>query len=214
MTERDGLLGPLDGRSVPLFVVAAGLMVITAGLFAAEVFMDRGMDTVLGLFAPPGFGVAFLGLLGLYPELVDEAPRLARLGAVALVLGVAGATVLLVSHFSELVGLFASQPAWATAANLPLLVGVVVGFGAFGIGGLRTDAYAGSIGLLMLWPAVVFGGIIFGSIVLSVTYPHWVHVGHSASEAAIYLGIAYLVRVGKTATDRADSPTASMAGEG
>jgi len=206
----DSVLAPLAGKSSPLFFVAAGLMAIVTGLFAAEVFLDRGMETLLGIFAPAGFGIAFLGLLGLYSTLVDRAPWSARVGAIALVIGVIGTLVLVVGHAGELAGLYAEAPAWVAAANLLLLGGVVLGFGAFGVGVLRTGTQSRPAGLLLLWPTVVFGGLIIvvGTFILNASFPHWVHVGHSASEAVVYLSLGYLIRSGEPATDRAQSTQA------
>ncbi len=207
MAEDDTVLAPLENKSSPLFFVAAGLMGIVAGLFAAEVFLDRGMETLLGIFAPAGFGIAFLGLLGLYSTLVDRASWSARVGAIALGIGVVGTLVLVVGHTGELAGLYAEAPAWVGAGNLLLLVGVVLGFGAFGVGVLRTGTQSRSVGLLLLWPPVVFGGLIIvvGTFILGANFPHWVHVGHSFSEAVVYLSIGYLIRTGERSTERARS---------
>lgn len=212
MTRSDSALAPLEGKTSTLFFVAAGLMGIVTGLFAAEVFMGRGVDTLLSIAAPAGFGVALLGLLGLYPTLVDRTPRLARAGAIALGIGVAGALILVVGGAGELVGLYAEAPGWVDAANLLLLIGVILGFGTVGVGVLRTGTHSRTVGLLMLWSPIVFGGIIIivGTFILGATFPHWVHVGHSGSEALVYLGIGYLIRIGKRPADHtqsmADSP--------
>lgn len=210
MAGSDSVLAPLEGKSSPLFFVAAGLMVIVAGLFAAEVFLDREMETLLGMFAPAGFGVAFLGLLGLYSMLIDRASWLARVGAISLGIGVIGALILVVGHTGELAGMYADAPVWVDAANLLLLVGVILGFGAFGVGALHTGTHSRAVGFLMLWPPVVFGGIT-GTFVLGATYPHWVHVGHSVSEVLVYLSVGYLVRTGERSTDRAQSTADSPA---
>lgn len=213
MTKSDSALGPLEVKTSTLFFVAAGLMAIVAGLFAAEVFMDRGVDTLLSIIGPAGFGVALLGLLGLYPTLVDRTPRLARAGAIALGIGVVGALILVVGGTGELVGLYLEAPSWVDAANLLLLVGVILGFSAFGVGVLRTGTHSRTVGLLMLWPPIVFGGIVIivGTFILGGTFPHWVHVGHSGSEALVYLSIGYLIRNGKLPTDSAESTTDSPA---
>lgn len=213
MASSDSALAPLEGKTSTLFFVAAGLMGIVAGLFAAEVFMGRGVDTLLSIAGPAGFGVAFSGLLGLYPTLVDWTPRLARAGAIALGIGVAGALILVVGGVGELVGLYAEAPDWVDAANMLLLIGVILGFGTFGIGVLRTGTHSRTVGLLMLWPPVVFGGIIVvvGVLILGGTFPHWVHVGHSGSEALVYLSIGYLIQTGERPADRAQSMADSPA---
>lgn len=213
MTGSDSALAPLEGKTSTLFFVAAGLMAIVAGLFAAEVFIGRGVDTLLSMAGPAGFGVAFLGLLGSYTTLVDRTPRLARAGAISLGIGVAGALILIVGGAGEFVGLYAEAPGWVEAANLLLLIGVILGFTTFGVGVLRTGTHPRTVGLLMLWPPVVFGGIIVlvGVFILGGTFPHWVHVGHSGSEALVYLSIGYLIRAGERPTDRAQSTTDSPA---
>lgn len=211
MTVSDTVVAPLEGKTASLFFVAAGLMSIVAGLFAVEVFMEREVETLLGIGGPAGFGIAFLGLLGLYPTLGDRSPRLARAGAISLGIGVAGALILIVGRAGEFVGLYAEAPGWVDAANLLLIIGVIVGFGAFGVGVLRTGTQSRSVGLLMLWPPVVFGGIIMlvGVFILGGTFPHWVHVGHSGSEALVYLSLGYLVRTEEPHRDRAQSRTDS-----
>lgn len=213
MTGSDSALARLEGKTSTLFFTAGVIMGIVAGLFAAEVFMGRGVDTLLSIAGPAGFGVAFLGLLGLYPTLVNRTPRLARAGAVSLGIGVAGTLILVVGGVGELVGLYAEAPGWVDAANFLLLIGVILGFSAFGVGVLRTGTHSRSVGLLMLWTPVVFGGfiIVVGTLILGATFPHWIHVGHSGSEALVYLSLGYLVRIGKRPVDRAqstaDSPT-------
>lgn len=201
MVDDNGTTASFGVKTITLFAVAAGLMAITAGVFAAEGVLDSDMDLLLGLFAPGGFGIAFLGVLGLYPALADRARTLARAGALFLVIGVIGAIVLVVSHLAQLAGVLADQPTVVTAANLPLLLGVVLGFGAFAIGGIRTAAYSGTVGLLLAWPAVVFGGLILGSV-SGITYRHWVHIAHSGSEAIVYLSVAYVIRTSRAPADR------------
>lgn len=213
MTGRDGLLGSLERQRSTLFYLAGLLMVVVAALFAAEVFMDRELETLLGTAAPGGFAVAFLGGLGLYATLRERSPWLARTGAVGFVIGVVGGVVLVAGHGAEVVGLVDEAPPAIDAANLLLFFGgLILGFGTYGVAILRTGTPTPSIGLLMLWPAVVFGGIIILvlTFILGATLPHWVHVGHSLSEAVVYLAIGYLVRPGTGISDpaapRADSP--------
>lgn len=212
MAANDGLLGSLEARRTSLFYLAGGLMVLVAGLFAAEVFMDRELETVLGTVAPGGFGIAFLGALGLYATIRERSPWLARTGAVAFGVGVAGALVLVVGNGAAVVGLYAEAPAAIDPANLLLIVGLLLGFGAYGVGALRTGTPSRTVGVLMLWPAVVFAGIIIVvlTLLMAVSLPHWVHVVHSLSEAAVYLALGYLVRpdtrASEPAAPRTDSP--------
>lgn len=187
-----------------LFLVAAALWIVVAALYGAEVFLNRAMEVLLGMFGPAAFGVALVGLLGLYPKLADWRPPVARGGAVFIVLGVVGATILAVANLGQLTGMLADQPAWVTAFNFPLLAGVVLGFGTFGIASLWSGTRPRILGLLLLWPAVAFGAIIFGNIILGQSYSHWIHVGHSSTEALAMLALGYVLRTGETPTDHAE----------
>lgn len=196
MADRDGLFAPLERRSAALFFLAGGLMVVLVALFVTGREPGSG-DPLLGTVAPAGFAAAFLGLLGLYPTLVDRIPWSARAGAIFLGIGVAGTLILIVGNAGELAGLYVEAPVWVDAANLLLIIGgVTLGFGIFGVGVLRTDTYSPTVGLLMLWPAVVFGVgiIVVGTFILGITFPHWIHKVHSASEAVVYLSLGYLLR--------------------
>lgn len=208
MADGNGLFTPLERRSSALFFVAGGLMVVLVALFAAGRHPGEG-DPVLGIVAPAGFAAAFLGLLGRTPALRERTPGLAWVGAAVLVIGVAGAVTLVVGNVAQLAGVYAEKPVWVSVGNLPLVLAVLVGFGVFGFGSLLTGAHSRTISLLMLWPAVVFGGVILilGTFILGVTFPHWVHMSHSASEAVVYLSLGYLLQRTQRATDRAQ-PTA------
>lgn len=196
MAGSDSVLSPLKGKSSTLLYLAAGLLIVVAGLFALSL---ESSGPLLGTLAPAGFGFACLGLLGLYPTLVDRSPRLARAGAIFLGIGVAGALILVVGNAGELAGLYAKAPAWLDAANLLLIIGgVTLGFGIFGVGVLRTGTYSRSVGLLMLWPPVVFGVIVIivATLILGLTLPHWIHAADSGALGLVFLGIGYLVRPG------------------
>lgn len=213
MADDEGLFAALEGRSATLFVVAAGLLVVVSGLFAAEVATGQDYEAYLGAVAPAGFALAFLGLLGRHRALAARVPRLARGAAVVLGLGVAGSVLLVVGHLGQLAGLYAAQPAWVDAANVPLFLAVLLGFGAYGAGSLLTGAHSRGVSLLMLWPAVVFGGgvILVATFVLGLTLPHWVHVGHSASEAVVFGAIAHRLGAAGDPTPGAAASTDSTA---
>jgi hypothetical protein len=197
----------LEQRSSTMFLVAGGLWVILAALFTAEAFMDMPTSAAQSFFGPTAYGVAFVGLLGLYTALADRTPRLARAGAIFVVIGIVGAVVLALSAGSQLTGIIEARPAWDTVFNLPLLVGVVLGFFTFGVTSLRTDVYSRSVGLLLLGPAVMFGAVIVGSGLLGNSFPHVVHVVHSSAEALLHLSVGYLLRSESTTADHPELVT-------
>lgn len=203
----------VERRSSTAFLVAGGLWVILAALFAAELFLDMAMSEAQSFFGPAAYGIAFVGLLGLYLALADRTPRLAGAGALFVGIGTVGAAVLAITAGSQLMGLIEARPAWDTTFNLPLLVGVVPGFLTFGIATLQTGAYSRSVSLFLLGPAIMFGAVLVGSGLLGDSFPHWVHVGHSSAEAVIHLSIGYLLRTEGVPTDRAEpAPTEARHG--
>ena len=212
MGDDPGLQDQLAARSPGLFLVAAALMAVVSGLFAAEVATGQDLEAYLGAVAPAGFAVAFLGLLGRHHALADRAPRLARGAAVVLGLGIVGGVILVIGHLGQLAGPYATQPVWVDAANVPLFLAILFGFGAYGAGSLLTGAHVLAVSLIMLWPAVVFGGVVIlvATFVLGLSLPHWIHVGHSASEAVVYGAIAYRLGAAEGPTPgaaaSADSP--------
>lgn len=197
MPAADGVVETLADHRIRLFQLAGGLMVATAALFAGEVALGREFELWLGMVAPAGFTAAFLGAIGLAPLLRERAPMVSRAGIVLFAVGIIGGVVLVVGSLAELAGLVAARPAWVDAANLPLLIGgILLGFGGYGVWGIRTGALPGLVGWLLLWPAVVFGGLIIvvATFVLGLELPHTVHVGHSLTEILVYFGIAQQLR--------------------
>lgn len=197
MSDTEALIETLAAHRVRLFQLAGILMVATAALFAGEVALDREFELWLGMVAPAGFTAAFLGAVGLAPMLRERAPMAATAGIIMFAIGVLGGVVLVVGSLAELAGLIDARPAWVDAANLPLLIGgILLGFGTYGVAAIRTGALPGFVGWLLLWPAVVFGGLIIvvATFVLGLELPHTIHVGHSVTEILVYLGIAQQLR--------------------
>lgn len=210
MPGADELLESAANHRVRLFQLAGILMVATAALFAGEVALARELELWLGMVAPAGFTAAFLGAIGLAPMLRERAPVVATTGIVMFSIGVLGGVVLVLGSLAELADLVAARPAWVEAANLPLLIGgILLGFGIYGVAGIRTGALPGYVGWLLLWPALVFGGLIIvvSTFVLGLELPHTVHVGHSVTEAIVYLGIAQQLR--RPIAESADQRSAS-----
>ena len=213
MTDDQDVTDRLADHRRSLFLAAGVLMGVTAVLFTGEVVTGSELGTLLGIAAPLGFSAAFLGTLGLAPTLRDRSPGLTRLGMAALAVGVVGGAILVLGHLAELVGLLAGQVAVVDAANLLLLAGVIVGFGSVGVAGVRTGVTPGVVAWLLLWPAVVFGLLIVvvATFALGLTLPHTIHVGHSASEAVVYLVIGHQLG-GATGHAERSSTAADAAG--
>lgn len=193
----------LEQRRSTLFFVAGGLLAIVAGLWAVEVFMNTDMK-LARIVAPAGMAVAFVGLLGLYPGLVDRTPWLARAGAFFAAVGVVGTGVIAVIAGSQLLGIILARPTWANLFELPLLIGIVLGFITFGVASLRTDAYSRAVGLLLLVPGILFPAVLVTVSVMGGDFPYVVHVIHNGADALVLLVVGYLLRPKDMPTDRAE----------
>lgn len=108
------------------------------------------------------YGVAMLGLGGLYSLVVDRSPRLARVGAIAagiVVVSLVGAAIgryLIGGDGSSVFGLFVS---------LSFYVFTTLAFLLFGLASRRTPALSRSVGALLLLAAVsrlvtIVGGVL------------------------------------------------------
>lgn len=173
----------LERWSSRLFMLAGGLLAVYAAINGMNAFMD----TALGV---PGLGIAFLlgflGLLGLYPSVTKQSPRLARIGAVAAVLGVIAFGILSANSIAELVGIVSGNPpAWPLFVGMAT-TGFVLGYLSFGIAILRSELYPPIVGLSLLVPGVIII-VMFAHMAAGYASPETVFVisagqamGHSA----------------------------------
>lgn len=94
---------------------------------------------------------AFVGLLGVYPALADRSRWLARIGAAFAVVGVVTMAAMAATAFGYAAGVLGGDMSAVATLFLPtVFLGIVLGFGSFGVATLRTDAFATRIGVLFL----------------------------------------------------------------
>lgn len=181
------------GRSSPtLFLVAGAVLVVYAvfnGLWAWTDLMIQGHGLEIA------YVLGFLGLLGLYPPVADRNPLLARIAAVATVLGALGILYVSVSDYLQLLGLTTGElPGWGVLNLLPL-VGFLGGYLTFGVAGLRSGVVSRRVGVLLLVPGVIvilmLASIITGHPLLSRFQTVFVV---SAGEAMAHLAIGATLR--------------------
>lgn len=206
MTDSEGVLAPLDGKSPRLFLVAGAILVVYATLHGMEAFLDMSYPMVRdGIIRPVGYVLGFVAVLGLYPTLADRSPKLARVGAVFTTLGAVGwfVTGFVGSSRGLAAHLGMDPPAWLGVFGLAIAFGFLVGFPSFGVASLRTDVYSRTIGLLLLAPLVVMAvnfSIVFGGY----TSPLGRFIV-SAGDALIVLGLGIVLGTEKAPTGRAES---------
>lgn len=162
MTGRSGVLDPFARWSSTALIVGGG------GLFGLAVIAGAG---VAGFVSSPGwlhmillFGglwFVFVGLVGLYPAVADEARRLAKAGAVTAALGGAALTIaLLAAVVVDLTSqrTFAEGPTWGPPLLAAAFVLALLSFLAYGVASIRTDSRSRTFGLLLLVPVGAFLG--------------------------------------------------------
>lgn len=149
-----GVVESLEQHISALFLVAGGLMVIHTGVHVLIAYTNTTYPLHHELpFGVIGHMIAFVALLGLYPQLVTQTPKLARAAAGLAVFGTAGWFVIGVMALSEDIGV--SVPAWLEVFGLLTILAFILGYLAFGFAGLRTDIVTRRTALVVMSPVLV-----------------------------------------------------------
>lgn len=179
MTDRKGVLESIARRTGTIFLVAGVLFFAFGAMWGIEVFMNRSAPK--NIFGPAGFAFAFVGMLGLYPSLVNQSRRLMRFGAIVAIVGVVGAA----GNSAWYIGWWVlpslvPDPATATLVGAMvggMLLGQFLGYTSFGVAILRVDVHSRTVGLLLVAVPIVLA-------VMSIT----VATGFASSGSATILG--------------------------
>lgn len=189
------------------FLIGGAIFVVDTGLVAYH--MSSGTE-------PAAFGqalvgaswtAAFIGLLGFYPSLRERRRWLARIGGFFAVIGGVTMAAMAVTMLGYAADVISGEPGEVAMYFLPgVFVGIVLGFGSFGVATLRTDRYSRNLGLLFLLLPITFlfnlsSGIAgFGTLATVL--------GVVSVLALTMLAIGYLVHTGNATVER-ESATAS-----
>ena len=140
------------------FLIGGVIFVADAALVASNVAAGTERFMTLGqAFVGAGWTAAFVGLLGLYPDLAERSRWPARIGAVFAVVGAVTMAAMAATSLGYFAGALGGELGDVVAYFLPgVFVGIVLGFGSFGVAVLRTDVYARNVGLLFLLLPVTF----------------------------------------------------------
>ena len=188
----------LERRSPTLFLSAGVVLLGYAALNGLVAFTDMAYVAVKDVVGPAGFVLGFLGLLGLYPRLVDRSPALARVGAVCVSLGAAAFSVITLQGLAVVAGL--ESTSGPGILLLLVAVGMIPGYLSFGVATLRAPVDRWTVGLLLLLPAVVFAAMLSQAFVyaafgvLSETTMRWSAFGISSAQAMAHLIIGYKLK--------------------
>lgn len=193
------------------FLVAGVLLVVFAAFLGYEAFTDTSAPE--DIFGPPGFFLAMIGLLGLYPRLADRTPRLARAGAVGATIGAVGWLLITVFAITEVVELLPALEEMAIFGAIIIVVagiGMIVAYIGTGVASLRSNVHPLILGFLLLTPPIIFGvmltqAVLFAQFGLfSETSMAWSAVALSGGQALAHVGVGYLLRTEIALTDRAE----------
>lgn len=183
------------------FLVGGAIFAVDTALLV--VHMSSGTE-------PAAFGqalvgaswtAAFIGLLGFYPSLADRSRWLSRAGAVFAVIGGITMAAMAATMLGHATGVLSGDPGTVAMYFLPgVFLGIVLGFGSFGVASLRSGMYARSVSLLLLLLPVTFlfniGSAMAGFNPLAKI------LGVVAVLTLTMLAIGYLLRTGSAVVDR------------
>jgi hypothetical protein len=179
----------LEERSSSLFLVAGIILVVYGVANGIVTYTDVAVETSVLWFA---YLFSFLGLLGLYPTLMVERPRLARVGAGAAVVGLLGVTLVSLMSAGQLAGIVSSPMPGLMAIWFLALVGFIGGYLAFGLAALRSDTYSTIDGLVLSVPGVIIVVMLL-HLVAGLEQPWSVFVV-SSGQAMAHLAIGATLR--------------------
>jgi hypothetical protein len=194
----------LETRRATAFLIAGGLWLADTILLSIELFAGISILGTPGAVNPvlfiSGTVAAIVGMLGLYPELADWTPRLARVSAgLVAVAGVAIGVILV--WFVTVTLLNRPDPPGALLI-LSLLV-AALGFILFGIAAVRTDVPSRTDGVLVLGlPATIVGGVFLAFVVYGGDSPDWTSPAIGLAMSALLLSIGVRLRTADTSTGR------------
>lgn len=204
---RPSLWNSLRYWSAVAFLGAGGLMLVTIVLGTLDVVVTRSLEELAGVAAIAGIVFSVVGLLGLYSQLADAAPRLARAGLLLLALP---AIYLVATLLWMIPAIFVSE--WpALTALLPgdavglVLILFAVGITIFGVAGLRTAVPSRTVGGLLLVLAAAWFTVL-GAEIMYEPIPDWVVPTMIVLMTVSLLPIGYLLRTETESTDRTVFP--------
>lgn len=143
----------LKSRRATLFAIAGVVFAgdLTILLYNFAVGTESQFLTVGQGLIGTAWTFSFLALLGFYPKLAAKSKWLPRIGAVFSGIGVITMVVMAVVSFGVAAGAIPGVLEDYVAFFLPgVFLGIVFGFGLFGVATLRTAVYSQRVGALFL----------------------------------------------------------------
>lgn len=141
----------LEKRSGIAFLIGGAIFVADTALVTTHLVAGTEPGAFGQSFVGMSWTAAFIGLLGFYSKLSTRSYWLSRAGTVFAVIGGITMAIMAVTSLGYFTGLLAGSLSDLVKFFLPgVFLGIVLGFGSFGIASLRTNIYTRRIGLLLL----------------------------------------------------------------
>ncbi|QLD86729.1 hypothetical protein HWV23_13650 [Natronomonas halophila] len=185
------------------FLVGGLIFVVDTALLVVHMYSGTEPAAFGQALVGTSWTAAFIGLVGFYPSLTDRSRRLAKAGLVFAAIGGITMAAMAVTMFGYATDILSGTPSNVALYFLPgVFVGVVLGFGLFGVVSLRTDLYSRNLGLLFLLLPLTFlfnlGSGIAGFNPLAKV------LGVVVVLSLTMLAIGYLLRTGSAFASRGD----------
>lgn len=154
------------------FLAAGGLFLVSPFAKALILITDIPLpELAIALLAFSGLLASLCGLLGLYPDLSEQAPRHALAGGLATVIA-AGVTIgvfvwLIVHQILTATSYFATPGSPPRLAFVSLVVAMALGFTVVGTASVRVAVPSRTVGGLLValaipWVVVLSAGAVYG----------------------------------------------------
>lgn len=195
--------------SPTLFLIGGALLVGHAAVKGIEAFTDLAAPP--DVFVTTGHLVALVGLVGLYPVLVDWTPGVARAAVAVAVVPIVGWVVMTLAQLLAVAGTASSLNRIIPGALITLIVSsTILTYGLFGAATLRAGEGSRIVGLLVLAPAALFIVLLVDAAITGASAPDGVFIGGAMALSMMALG--YRLRTWDRRTDHAAPSSDVMVG--
>lgn len=201
----------LEEHTSTAFIVVAGLWFTDTVLLAFERFLGISIlgtpGPVNGVLIAFAVLISIIGLLGFYPRLAEQVPRLAFAGVAVSALTAIGFSVILVWMISAAV--VPTVPSLPDIVFMLFVVAVLLTFVLFDVAILWTAVPSRLVGSLLFVAVLTIVGDVVGFALYQGDAPEWKAPVAAAILTAVTLAIGYRLRTDSGRTDSTGTSTGS-----
>lgn len=195
------------------FLAAGGLLLLTALLMVVSALTSTAWEMLPGITGFIGLIFLYVGVLGLYPRVADQTPRLAGTGVALIALPLVTIFVLLVwgtlGHVLSIVPVpIVVIPAIGAVFVATFLL-FTLGTTVFGVASLRSRRLPRAVSLLLFALAGTWVVTFGASSMYGARFPAWFDALTFGVMAVVTLTIGYRLRTGSVQADQTGPPSDS-----